>query len=75
MIMGNRGGFHLTERTIMTIWKGLNLFFRRRASRYTGVEVKILARAMCNAANHPSEKVMIYHWKEMNDVLFQKNEY
>jgi uncharacterized protein YbjT (DUF2867 family) len=34
MIMGKRKGIHLTEKTIMTIWKFLNPFLMARMSRY-----------------------------------------
>ncbi|MBW5448727.1 NAD(P)H-binding protein [Cohnella sp. CFH 77786] len=69
MIMGKRKGFHLTEKTVLTIWKFLNPFFMAGMSRYKGMEARNIAQAMRNAVNHQSEKVKIYHWKEMNDLL------
>lgn len=69
MITGKRKGFNLTEKTVLTIWKVLNPFFMAGMNRYKGMKAKYIARAMRNAVNHPSEKVTIYHWKEMNDLL------
>lgn len=69
MITGKRKEFHLLEKVILAIWKFLNPFFMAGMSRYKGMKSSNIARAMRKAVNHQSEKVKIYHWKEMNDLL------
>ncbi|PWW02442.1 uncharacterized protein YbjT (DUF2867 family) [Paenibacillus cellulosilyticus] len=69
MIMGKRKGVRLIEKTILTIWQLLNPLFVAGMSRYKGMDARNIARAMRNAVNHQSDKVMIYHWKEMNGLL------
>ncbi|WP_206663850.1 hypothetical protein [Robertmurraya kyonggiensis] len=69
MIMGNRGEFHLVEKIMMALWRILNPFFIGGMSRYKGMEAKNIARAMIYAAKNRFEKVKVYHWKDMNDLL------
>ncbi|MEQ2527404.1 NAD(P)H-binding protein [Bacillaceae bacterium CLA-AA-H227] len=69
MIMGNRGEFHLVEKIMMALWRVLNPFSIGRVSRYKGMEAKNIARAMIYAAKIPFEKVKVYHWNDMNDLL------
>ena len=38
-------------------------------SKNKGIDGKDVARAMNNAAKNQNEKVKIYHWKEMTDLL------
>ena len=70
MITGKRKRFDLMEKTVLAVWKVLNPFFMAGMNRYKSMKASNIAKAMRNAAvNYPSEKVMIYHWKEMNDLL------
>ncbi|EFM11072.1 NAD-dependent epimerase/dehydratase [Paenibacillus curdlanolyticus YK9] len=69
MIMGNRGEFHLVERVVLAIWSVLNPFFIGGIRRYKGMKASNIARAMLRAAQNPSGKVKVYHWKDMKDLL------
>lgn len=69
MIMGGRKGAQLKEKIILSSWKVLNPFFMGGMNLYKGIKANNVAKAMCNAANQQADKVKIYHWKEMNDLL------
>jgi uncharacterized protein YbjT (DUF2867 family) len=69
MIMGNRKEYRLLEKTIMKVWTIINPVFIGNMSRYKGTEGKNIAKAMNNAAKNQLQKVRIYNWKEMNDLL------
>jgi uncharacterized protein YbjT (DUF2867 family) len=40
-----------------------------KADKYRGIAGEDIAKAMKVSATHPSQKLTIYHWKEMNDLL------
>ena len=70
MIMGNRKEHRSLEKIMIKVWSIINPVFLGRLSRYRGISGKDIARAMNNAAKNQSNKVKIYHWKEMNDLLY-----
>lgn len=71
MIMGDRKENRPIEKIVMTIWTSINPFFIGKISNYKGIdsEAKSIAKAMNNAAKNQFEKVKIYTWKEMNEIL------
>ena len=72
MIMGDRKESRPLEKVLIRVFRVINPIFG--SSRYRGIEGKDIARAMNNAAKvqsekGQSEKVKVYHWKEMNELL------
>jgi uncharacterized protein YbjT (DUF2867 family) len=69
MLLGSRKEHRSSEKVFIKIWSAINRIFIGKLSRYRGIDGKDVARAMINAAKNQSEKIRIYQWKEMNDVL------
>jgi uncharacterized protein YbjT (DUF2867 family) len=69
MIMGQRDEERRGERLFVAIWGVLNPLLVGPADRYRGLTGEEIARAMANAAQHQTEKVRLYHWKEMAALL------
>lgn len=70
MIMGNRVESRALESVFLKIWRVIDpVLLGKRLSKYRGIEGNDIAKAMLNAAKSRSEKVKIYHWREMNDLL------
>lgn len=69
MIMGQRDEDRPRERLFIAAWGVLNPLLVGPADRYRGLTGEEIARAMANAARHQTEKVRIYHWKEMAGLL------
>jgi len=69
MIMGNRKEHRSLEKIMIKVWSIINPVFLGKLNRYRGINAKNIAKAMINAAKNQSNKVKIYHWKEMNDLL------
>ncbi|WP_246510426.1 NAD-dependent epimerase/dehydratase family protein [Bradyrhizobium glycinis] len=57
------------ERLIAAIWGVLNPLLVGPADRYRGLAGNDIAHAIAKAARHQTEKVRIYHWKEMAALL------
>ena len=72
MIMGNRKVRSLSEKVSMSIWSAVNPILAWKNSRYTGITGADIAKAMRESAKTQPEKLKIYHWKEMKDLL-QRN--
>jgi len=67
MIMGHRKEKRPMEKVFIGLFSVINpLFFN---SKYRGIEGKEIAYAMVNAAGNSTEKVKVYHWKEMQALL------
>lgn len=67
MIMGSRKEKRPMEKAFIGLFSVINpLLFN---SKYRGIEGKEIARAMVNAAGNSTEKVKVYHWKEMQALL------
>lgn len=67
MIMGSRQEKRPMEKAFIGLFSVINpLLFN---SKYRGIEGKDIARAMVNAAGNATEKVKVYHWKEMQAML------
>lgn len=69
MILGQRDEDRPRERLFVAAWGVLNWLLVGPADRYRGLTGEEIARAMANAAQHQTEKVRIYHWKEMSALL------
>jgi hypothetical protein len=57
------------ERVMVGIWSVIDLFLVGKADRYKGITGQDIAKAMKASAIHQSQKVTIYHWKEMNNLV------
>jgi len=70
MIMGTRKEKRLMEKTIIKIWSVVNaILVGKFLNKYKGINGENIARAMINSAGKQTEKVKIYHWKEMTELL------
>jgi uncharacterized protein YbjT (DUF2867 family) len=69
MLMGNRKEYRPMEKVIITIWSVINPLLIGKMSKNKGIDGKVVARAMNNAAKNQTEKVKIYHWKDMKELL------
>ena len=65
MLMGNRKQDRPLEKTLIGIWRWLNLLLVGKVDRYRGITGEALAAAIVNSARNRSDKVKIYHWREM----------
>jgi uncharacterized protein YbjT (DUF2867 family) len=70
MIMGNREENRSSlEKILIKAWSVLNPLLVGKADRYRGLTGEDIAKAVYNSASHQSEKLKIYHWKEMKELL------
>jgi uncharacterized protein YbjT (DUF2867 family) len=66
MLMGSRKEERPMEKILIAIWSIINPLLPGKLSKYKGITGAAVAKAMVDAAKNQSEKVRIYHWKEMN---------
>ncbi len=72
VMMGSRKENRPFEKVLIKMWTVINhLLLGSVLNKYKGIDGKNIAKAMNNAAKNQSEKVKIYHWKEMNELLNQ----
>lgn len=70
MIMGQRKEKRIAERIFQKIWSVIDpLFAGKKWSKYKGILGKDIARAMNAAGTEKSDKLKIYHWQEMKELL------
>ena len=69
MLMGSRKEYRPMEKAIITLWSVINPLFVGKMSKNKGITGENVAMAMNNAAKNQTEKVKIYQWKEMIDLL------
>ena len=70
MIMGNRNEKRsLLEEALMRFWPALNPLLTWKIGKYKGIAAKDIAKAMIKSAKSQTEKLKIYHWREMHDLL------
>jgi uncharacterized protein YbjT (DUF2867 family) len=70
MILGSRKERRsLLEDALMKLWPTLNPLLAWKGGKYRGMTGEDIARAMIEAAKNQTEKVKIYEWKEMRDLL------
>ncbi|HVN94702.1 MAG TPA: NAD(P)H-binding protein [Terracidiphilus sp.] len=70
MITGNRKEKRsLLEGALMRAWPALNPLLRWKADKYRGMSGPDIARAMIKSAKNQTEKLQIYQWREMHELL------
>jgi len=69
MIMGNRAESRPLEKVFIGIFGVFNLLLIGKLNKYKGITAENIAKAMFTAAQKTSEKIKIYHWKEMQKLL------
>jgi uncharacterized protein YbjT (DUF2867 family) len=70
MILGNRKERRsLLEDALMKFWPALNPLLAWKSGKYRGMTGEDIAKAMIEAAKNQTEKVKIYEWRAMQDLL------
>jgi len=70
MIIGNRKEKRsLLEEALVRIWSALNPLLTWKGDKYKGITGEDIAKAMIKSAKNQTEKLKIYHWREMHDLL------
>ena len=70
MIIGNRKQKRsLPEEALMRFWPVLNPLLTWKADKYKGITGEDIAKALMKLAKNQTEKLKIYHWREMHDLL------
>jgi len=69
MIMGNRAESRPLEKVFISIFSVVNVLLIRKLNKYKGITASNIAKAMFAAAQQPTEKVKVYQWKEMQELL------
>lgn len=59
----------LLEDALVMFWPAVNPLLRGKLEKYKGIAGEDIAKAMVKSARHQTEKVKIYHWREMHDLL------
>jgi hypothetical protein len=67
---GHRKENRPMEKMMIKIWSVINPIFFGKLNSLRGIDGKDVAEAMSNAAKYPTEKVKIYHWKDMRNLLW-----
>lgn len=70
MIMGKRKEKRsLLEEALMTFWFILNPLLTWKGDKYKGITGEDIAKALIKSAKNQTEKLKIYHWREMHDLV------
>jgi uncharacterized protein YbjT (DUF2867 family) len=70
MIVGNRSEKRsLLESALMKFWPALNPLLTWKGGKYKGITGEDVAKAMVRSAKNQTEKIKIYEWKEMHELL------
>jgi uncharacterized protein YbjT (DUF2867 family) len=70
MIVGDRKVQRsLLEGALMTFWPALNPLLAWKDGKYRGITGEDVAKAMVKSAKNQTERLKIYQWKEMRDLL------
>lgn len=70
MILGNRKEKRsLPEAALMKFWSALNPLLMWKLDKYKGITGADIAKAMISSAQDQTQKLKIYHWREMHDLL------
>ena len=57
------------EAALMRYWSALNPLLIGKTDKYRGITGADIAKAMIKSAKDQTEKLKIYHWREMHDLL------
>jgi uncharacterized protein YbjT (DUF2867 family) len=72
MIVGNRKQKRsLLEAALMRFWPALNPLLSFKGGKYRGMTGEDIAKAMMRSAKNQTEKLKMYHWKEMHELLLR----
>src|SRR5271154_1567149 len=70
MIVGDRNeNRSLLEGALMKFWPVLNPLLTWKDGKYEGINGGDIAKALIKSAKNQTEKLKIYHWREMHDLL------
>ena len=70
MIIGNRQEKRsLLEAALVKFWSAFNPLLTWKGEQYKGITGEDIAQAMIKSAKNQTEKLKIYHWREMHDLL------
>jgi hypothetical protein len=70
MIMGNRKEIRRLEKTLIHVWAFINPFLIGKSlNKYRGITGQDIATSMMNAAKDQKEKVKIFQWQEMTELI------
>ena len=70
MIMGNRKEKRsVLEVALMKSWSAFDPLLTWKGDKYKGITGQDIAKAMIQSAKNQTEKLKIYHWREMHDLL------
>ena len=70
MILGSRKEKRsLLEDALIRFWSALNPLLTWRGGKYKGITGQDIAKALMKSAKNQTEKLKIYHWMEMQDLL------
>lgn len=70
MIMGERKESRKLEKMFIKVWAFINpLLIGKSLKKYRGITGPDVALAMMHAAKNPTEKVKIFQWQEMTELL------
>ncbi|MCE6989603.1 NAD(P)H-binding protein [Dyadobacter sp. CY323] len=70
MIMGNRKETRQLEKFLIKLFSVINPLFIGPMKKYRGIEASDIAKAMMQAAKKESEKVKIYEFGEMKNLIY-----
>jgi uncharacterized protein YbjT (DUF2867 family) len=69
-ILGNRKQRRsLLEDALMKFWPALNPLLAWKGGKYRGITGEDIAKAMIEAAKNQTERIKIYEWREMQELL------
>jgi uncharacterized protein YbjT (DUF2867 family) len=70
MILGRREeNRSQLEAALVKFWSALNPLLTWKADKYKGITAEDIAKAMVKSAKNQTEKLKIYHWREMHALL------
>ncbi len=69
MLLGNRQQHRPMEKIWIQLFAVINPLLAGGLHKYKGIDGRDVAKAMLNATKKQSEKVKIYEWREMTDLL------
>jgi hypothetical protein len=59
----------LLEGALMRFWSALNPLLTWKGDKYKGITGEDIAKAMIKSAKNQTDKLKIYHWREMHNLL------